>query len=411
LVQQWYEEHGFKPKILDSKYFEQNLLIQYQRKYTRIPGLIREPREELVEPHTEKKVPIGTLDVEAYKFPAYVYEDILVIEKKGLKPVWESVRLAERFDLAMVHGEGQPSEALRTLLERAESEGYKGRILAGHDCDHSGYIIAHTMSEETERMLGYKVDIIDLGLKVADAIRLGLPHESYIRSADLPQWMIPAPGYRSDDPDEDWEEEWQGLPGDWKEPDTEADKANGIMHLSRDETRWFVGKRIPGNEGKPTAGNESESKPKYLCIRVELNAMPVPVMVRFFEDQLVAHGAGDKLMPPQDVIDTEAQKAHGDAVTEWVTAAIRDILGLDGIINVLTGETADDVLARKFRPRGGRPKNWIETAYKQDRGTYWRDAISEEVDKRVQIKDPQLRPRLIELMKQALGMEGEGAED
>jgi hypothetical protein len=47
-----------------------------------IPGLIREAREELMEPHTGREVPIGTLEVDEYEFPEHVFDKLLPIEKR-----------------------------------------------------------------------------------------------------------------------------------------------------------------------------------------------------------------------------------------------------------------------------------------------------------------------------------------
>ena len=40
--------------------------------------------------------------MERYVFPAWRYDKILFIEKKGLWPVFEAAHLAERYDLALV---------------------------------------------------------------------------------------------------------------------------------------------------------------------------------------------------------------------------------------------------------------------------------------------------------------------
>jgi hypothetical protein len=207
LVEVWYDERGYEPRVLTPHNFEQTLLTQYQRKFGPIRGLYREPREELMEPHTGTEVPIGTLEVEDYEFPDWVFGDIFIAEKRGLKPVWKSARLGERYDLAIINGGGEPTEALRTLLERAEGEGFRGRIFVAHDCDADGYGIFHSMGEATDRMLDYHVAVIDLGLRVTDAIRLDLPQETYHRKSALPKWMIPSPGYLSRDEDDEsaWE--------------------------------------------------------------------------------------------------------------------------------------------------------------------------------------------------------------
>jgi hypothetical protein len=386
LVQDWYIKNGYEPRVLKPHNFEQNLLVKYQQKFGEIPGLIREPREELMEPHTGTEVSIGTLHVADYEFPDYLYHSIMVVEKRGLKPVWKSVQLGERYDLAIVNGGGEPSEALRTLFQRAENEGFDGRLFVGHDCDDDGYGIAHTMAWETERMLGYHVDVIDLGLSVADAIRLGLPQETHFRTSDLPEWMIPAPGYQRYG-DQDWDDEWLDLPGDWKESDSE----DGVVYLSRDETRWFVGK---------FAGYDQNRKEQFACIRVELNAMAVPVMVRFFEEQLAAYGAGAKLIPPTEVVEEEAERTLDKTIQEWVLDTAAEMLDLDGIAITMTDEMADEMLDRN-RPRRG-PRKWIDTAFKRDRSLSWRSALTMETEDRLKRRDEVNRSRLYELLSAAL---------
>jgi hypothetical protein len=138
--------------------------------------------------------------------------------------------------------------------------------------------------------------------------------------------------------------------------------------------------------------------------------MPVPVMVRYIEDQLAAYGAGDKLMPPQEVISMEAEKAHAETVKQWVYDTVAEILGLDSIADALTNETASEVVSdsqsqgRRRLHRDG-PADWIKTAYEQDRSTYWRQAVNQEIQNRVTGMDSRLRPDLTERLKQALGLE------
>jgi hypothetical protein len=110
---------------------------------------------------------------------------------------------------------------------------------------------------------------------------------------------------------EDWDEEWSDLPCDWKEDDTDDDVAGGIKHLTRDETHWLAGKSASRNSNGRVEQyrNPKKNKALYRCIRVELNAMPVPVMVKYIEDKLEENGMDEKLMPPPDAIATEAEEA------------------------------------------------------------------------------------------------------
>ena len=197
------------------------------------PGHYRDPRGHLHEPHTKKSVPLGTREVAGYEFPDHVYDKILYVEKEGLGPIFEAANLAERYDMAICAGKGQPVEATRELFERAEAGDYQLFVL--HDADPAGYSIARTISEETERMPDYGVDVIDVGLSVGDAIRLGLQTETFYRKAALPWWMP--------------------------------------SRLDAEEASWFHPRRT-----------------SVTCTRVELNALGTGI-VGYVEGKLADHGA------------------------------------------------------------------------------------------------------------------------
>lgn len=174
------------PDELTYKYFDK-ILVDYQQQIGPIRGLYRDPRGELAEPHTGRIVRLGTREVAGYELPAYLYGAILYVEKEGFGPILRESKLAERYDLAIASGKGQPVEAVRALFQRAERGDYK--LLVLHDADPDGYSIARTIAEETKRMPGYSVDVADLGLTVDDAIRLGFPPEEFTRHKALPWWM------------------------------------------------------------------------------------------------------------------------------------------------------------------------------------------------------------------------------
>ena len=90
---------------MDFDYFSQNLLPQYQHLHGQLPGLYYDPRGVLYEPHTGKSIPLGTREIEGYAFPEWLYNKILYIEKKGLWPIIEASRLAERYDMAVIAAE------------------------------------------------------------------------------------------------------------------------------------------------------------------------------------------------------------------------------------------------------------------------------------------------------------------
>jgi hypothetical protein len=329
----------FTDEELTSHYFEQTVVVQFQQDFGPIDGMYREARGMLIEPHTGHTVPLGTREVAGYEFPEYVFGAILFVEKKGLNPVWRSGRLGERLDLGIVNGEGQPQEAV--LFARAEGEFL---LFVLHDADHHGYVIAHTIAEATKRMPKYKVKVVDIGLTVADAIRLRLPTETYFRSTALPKWMVP--------------------------------------QLTPDEREWFEGEFDHYNEKR---------RPVYRCTRVELNAFTTPDLLAFVEKKLHAAKA-KKIVPPEDVIDRHATEDHATAVREWVTAKVAELLNLDQVAEALITDTVDSVV--KDTP------NWVTAAYKKDNAVYWRDAVTATVSERLRRRDKSMTAKL----KRELGL-------
>jgi hypothetical protein len=130
----------FTDRELESSYFEQKLLTAYQREHCPIrlpdgkPAIYYEARGTLYEPHTGTEVPLGTREVEAYDFPPHLYDKILFVEKQGLWPILKSARLAERYDMAIVAGEGYATEACRVLFANAD-KGMNYQLFVVHDAD------------------------------------------------------------------------------------------------------------------------------------------------------------------------------------------------------------------------------------------------------------------------------------
>src|SRR5262249_24694838 len=126
----------------------------------------------------------GTREVDVYNFPEHAFDKILYVEKKGLMPVFQAAKIGERFDMAIIAGEGYATEAARMLFARARKGHY--RLFVLHDADPHGYNIARTLAEETRRMPGYSVEVTDLGLHLEEALEMGLQTEKFIRRKALP---------------------------------------------------------------------------------------------------------------------------------------------------------------------------------------------------------------------------------
>jgi hypothetical protein len=119
-----------------------------------------------------------------YDAPKWLFDKLLYVEKQGLWPKFAAAQLAERFDMAVMAGKGYAVESARLLAARVQ-EHFAFRAFVLHDADPFGYEVARTFSEATERMPNHDIEIVDLGLSVGDAVRLGLGTEVFTREPAL----------------------------------------------------------------------------------------------------------------------------------------------------------------------------------------------------------------------------------
>jgi DNA topoisomerase VI subunit B len=190
------------------QYFCQTLLPNYMAanpETTEKWDVVFDARGNLVEPHTNRVVPLGTLDVRYYLRtaaeagevsdfgevtvdagvyptcgPANRYQAILFVEKEGFNPLFEAVHLADRYDLAIMSTKGMSVTACRLLIDRLCAED-DITILALHDFDKAGLSILHTLSRSTRRYdFTNKVRVIDLGLRLKDVKAQTLPAEDVV---------------------------------------------------------------------------------------------------------------------------------------------------------------------------------------------------------------------------------------
>jgi len=310
-------------KALDYDYFSQDLIVEYQRQGGQLPGLYYDPRGVLYEPHTGTAIPLGTQAVEAYHFPSWLYDKILYIEKKGVWPILQTARLAERYDMAVVAGEGYATEAIRVLFQAASTH-RQYQLFVLHDADPDGYNIARTLREETARMPGYAVDVLDLGLRWEDAMALGLDTEAFTRRRALPEGLV----------------------------------------LTEAEQRAFEGQRQSHGSG---------ARASWICQRVELNAFSAPQLVAYLEQRLQETGVRGKIVPPDPQLTDAARDLYRAGVATQVQRAIAALLPLDAITDRLQDHFTADAPLDKVR-------EWVEQAFTTDRAQWWRDAVRSTID-------------------------------
>jgi hypothetical protein len=151
--------------------------------------VVYDDRGHFTEPHTKRVVGLGTLNVRAYlnrvgelelegadfdaasvktHGPHGCFGALLYIEKEGFFPLFKKVKLAERYDIALMSSKGMSVVAARQLAEGICAE-YDIPLLILHDFDRSGIIIKDTLENDTRRYT-YKNPprVIDFGLSHGD---------------------------------------------------------------------------------------------------------------------------------------------------------------------------------------------------------------------------------------------------
>jgi hypothetical protein len=110
--------------------------------------------------------------------PSGRYGALLFCEKEGFNELFREVRLGERYDIAIMSTKGVSVTAARRLVDRL-CHRYQLPLFVLHDFDVSGFTILKTLQSDTRRYsFENEIDVIDLGLRLADAETWGLESES-----------------------------------------------------------------------------------------------------------------------------------------------------------------------------------------------------------------------------------------
>lgn len=259
-------------------YFTQTLLPEYIAEHGCSWDVVYDARGHLIEPHTEEKIALGTIDVRNYlrgevesdvgyttlkldyptKGPANRFGAVLFIEKEGFHPLFQEVKLAEKWDIAIMSTKGMSVTAARDLIG---SLGVPVYVL--HDFDKAGFSIVGTMQRGTRRYPHGLGNVIDMGLRFEDVKKYDLVSE-------------PAPSAGSD---------------------------------------WTV-------RGNLLDNGATDAEIEFLLNeRVELNAFASDVLIEWIEDKLTEHGI-KKVVPDDDTLKQAYRRA---AYTSYVNEQIADI--------------------------------------------------------------------------------------
>jgi DNA topoisomerase VI subunit B len=160
--------------------------------------IVWDDRGHFVEPHTGRKIGLGTLAVRGYvadyHTPRFMqagfagadiktcgpdgrFGRVLYCEKEGFDPLIAHAQLAEKFDFGFMSCKGQSVTAARKLADETCAR-YGIPFFILHDLDISGFSMAHNLHNSNRRyQFKTSFPVIDLGLRLADVQRLGLATE------------------------------------------------------------------------------------------------------------------------------------------------------------------------------------------------------------------------------------------
>lgn len=339
----------------ESSYFTQHLLPDYIAEYpdeTAGWDVVFDARGHLAEPHTERRIDLGTLAVRRYigawastitedlaglaldhtvatHGPGQRYHFALFIEKEGFAELLAASQIAERFDLAIMSTKGMSVTAARRLVDELSRQGVT--ILVLHDFDKAGFSILHTLRTDTRR---YTFDaaprVVDLGLRLADVQAMKLQSEPV-------------------------------------EYDSKIDPRVNLAECGATaaEQRYLVSS-FTASPGKWQGDNYIEAG-RFAGQRVELNAMTSDQFIIWLEGKLVEHQVC-KLVPDERTLATayrravriaQVQQALDRALAELPADEIQPPPGLAEVIEQRIAGTAlpwDQALFELVR----QPPTWAQ---------------------------------------------------
>jgi hypothetical protein len=179
-------------KELQYGYFSQTLLPNYIEEHpeeTKTWNVVYDARGHLEEPHTERRIGCGTIEIANYlhamKGPRIIpaeFSDanidvigpsgglsgVLFCEKEGFNPLFKAVNLANRYDLMIISTKGVSVTAARLLIDHICGENNLPLFVL-HDFDVAGFMISGTLQRDTRRYrFANVIEVIDLGLLLED---------------------------------------------------------------------------------------------------------------------------------------------------------------------------------------------------------------------------------------------------
>jgi hypothetical protein len=320
------------------------IIKEHEDEHGEIPLMYQDPRGTFVEPHGGERIAVGTREVEAYRRGG-IFNKVLYIEKEGFNPKLEQVRLAERYDMAVLSGKGFSTRAAQRLLAKLSGSGCK--LAIAHDCDLAGYEIARTL-REAARGCAKELEIIDLGLTWEEAMARGLEPEEY------PLKRQPSEAFVR-----------MALRGG----------------MTAEAFRWLTGRDLHNRWGW-------QSRKIVTAQRFELNAFLLPDFVAWLESKLKEHRLTEKVVPRSEVLKAEAEACAGGAALDLVEDVLRELVDWESAVETVKRELVRGVRlvgAAEVRKalRGNPPCSWQSVLGAKQRSAFLSKTDRNAVKKRV----------------------------
>lgn len=153
----------------------------WENRHSEIAGMYRDIRGSFYHPHMGESLELGTKMVNGYERPEWTFNKVLFVEKEGFFELLKAVKFPERYDCALLSSKGFASRAAKDLIDLlAESTAGKEplQVFCLHDADAPGTMIYQSLQEATKARPGRKIEVINLGLDIAEALAMGLQTEA-----------------------------------------------------------------------------------------------------------------------------------------------------------------------------------------------------------------------------------------
>ena len=300
-----------------------NLLKEYQQLCGSFPLVYAEPRGYLVEPHTGKRVDMGTREVAEYVLPENLFNKILYVEKLGLLPVFQAAKLAERYDCAIIAGQGFAVDAVKELLAKVDKE-TDITICVLTDADPAGYEIRRTLQEETRFTPGHKITVCDFGLTIAEAEKWNLESEEAVQKKNLPAVLM----------------------------DRLTVKEAEYFLPSRDHCLDYGGKITP----------------PWPLRRVELNAFASDELITYVESKFKEYGIQEKVFPGKRMVNDTASESAKKVLEELIQRAFMERFNIEEMTRAICDQVKGNLasldvagkVAKALQPNP--PEGWHDLA-------------------------------------------------